>query len=577
MKRIYKIAAAASIVALLASCSEGPLVTKSPESVIPLPQEISVGEGYLNLAGVKIVCDSGVPECAEKQISSFAADLDAKVPGALFGPKMYFESDPSLAEEEYVIEVTKKKATVKASGLSGYVYAIQTIKQMLPSSIWGDKNSTPFVPGNPADKSVQPEQAKEAYSDWALPVMTIRDYPRFAYRGMHLDCSRHFFSIEEVYRYLDIMAAHKLNRFHWHLTDDQGWRIEMKKHPRIIERGAWREGTVIAKNWGSNDGIRYGGYYTQDELRKAVEYAAARGITIIPEIDLPGHMQSVLAAYPELGCTGGPYEVWTTWGVSKDVLCVGNEKVFEVLEDILDELVDIFPSEYIHIGGDECPKDSWKKCPKCQAKIKELGIKGDKKFTAEDYLQSYVMNRVEAYLNGKGRKIIGWDEILDGNISETATIMSWRGTEGGIKAAQSGRNAIMTPGGYCYFDYFQAKERTKEPLAIGSHLPVSQVYSYEPFDPVMTPEQCKHILGVQANMWTEYITSDAHLEYMLLPRLSALSEVQWCQPERKDFGRFRNSLQNNMLPIYQAMGLNYGTHAFDGRMDADEKTPPVGW
>lgn len=577
MKRIYKIAAAASIVAFLASCSEGPLVTKSPESVIPLPQEISVGEGYLNLAGVKIVCDSGVPECAEKQISSFAADLDAKVPGALFGPKMYFESDPSLAEEEYVIEVTKKKATVKASGLSGYVYAIQTIKQMLPSSIWGDKNSTPFVPGNPADKSVQPEQAQEAYSDWALPVMTIRDYPRFAYRGMHLDCSRHFFSIEEVYRYLDIMAAHKLNRFHWHLTDDQGWRIEMKKHPRIIERGAWREGTVIAKNWGSNDGIRYGGYYTQDELRQAVEYAAARGITIIPEIDLPGHMQSVLAAYPELGCTGGPYEVWTTWGVSKDVLCVGNEKVFEVLEDILDELVDIFPSEYIHIGGDECPKDSWKKCPKCQAKIKELGIKGDKKFTAEDYLQSYVMNRVEAYLNGKGRKIIGWDEILDGNISETATIMSWRGTEGGIKAAQSGRNAIMTPGGYCYFDYFQAKERTKEPLAIGSHLPVSQVYSYEPFDPVMTPEQCKHILGVQANMWTEYITSDAHLEYMLLPRLSALSEVQWCQPERKDFGRFRNSLQNNMLPIYQAMGLNYGTHAFDGRMDADEKTPPVGW
>ena len=577
MKRIYKIAAAASIVAFLASCSEGPLVTKSPESVIPLPQEISVGEGYLNLAGVKIVCDSGVPECAEKQISAFAADLDAKVPGALFGPKMYFESDPSLAEEEYVIEVTKKKATVKASGLSGYVYAIQTIKQMLPSSIWGDKNSTPFVPGNPADKSVQPEQAQEAYSDWALPVMTIRDYPRFAYRGMHLDCSRHFFSIEEVYRYLDIMAAHKLNRFHWHLTDDQGWRIEMKKHPRIIERGAWREGTVIAKNWGSNDGIRYGGYYTQDELRQAVEYAAARGITIIPEIDLPGHMQSVLAAYPELGCTGGPYEVWTTWGVSKDVLCVGNEKVFEVLEDILDELVDIFPSEYIHIGGDECPKDSWKKCPKCQAKIKELGIKGDKKFTAEDYLQSYVMNRVEAYLNGKGRKIIGWDEILDGNISETATIMSWRGTEGGIKAAQSGRNAIMTPGGYCYFDYFQAKERTKEPLAIGSHLPVSQVYSYEPFDPVMNPEQCKHILGVQANMWTEYVTSDAHLEYMLLPRLSALSEVQWCQPERKDFGRFRNSLQNNMLPIYQAMGLNYGTHAFDGRMDADEKTPPVGW
>ena len=577
MKRIYKIAAAASIVAFLASCSEGPLVTKSPESVIPLPQEISVGEGYLNLAGVKIVCDSGVPECAEKQISAFAADLDAKVPGALFGPKMYFESDPSLAEEEYVIEVTKKKATVKASGLSGYVYAIQTIKQMLPSSIWGDKNSTPFVPGNPADKSVQPEQAQEAYSDWALPVMTIRDYPRFAYRGMHLDCSRHFFSIEEVYRYLDIMAAHKLNRFHWHLTDDQGWRIEMKKHPRIIERGAWREGTVIAKNWGSNDGIRYGGYYTQDELRQAVEYAAARGITIIPEIDLPGHMQSVLAAYPELGCTGGPYEVWTTWGVSKDVLCVGNEKVFEVLEDILDELVEIFPSEYIHIGGDECPKDSWKKCPKCQAKIKELGIKGDKKFTAEDYLQSYVMNRVEAYLNGKGRKIIGWDEILDGNISETATIMSWRGTEGGIKAAQSGRNAIMTPGGYCYFDYFQAKERTKEPLAIGSHLPVSKVYSYEPFDPVMTPEQCKHILGVQANMWTEYITSDAHLEYMLLPRLSALSEVQWCQPERKDFGRFRNSLQNNMLPIYQAMGLNYGTHAFDGRMDADEKTPPVGW
>ena len=357
------------------------------------------------------------------------------------------------------------------------------------------------------------------------------------------------------------MTVYKLNRLHWHLTDDQGWRAEIKAYPKLMEVSAWRNGTVIKKDWGSNDGIRYGGFYTQEEMKEVVAYAAARGITVIPEVDLPGHMVAALAAYPELGCTGGPYEVWTRWGVAKDILCAGNDAVFTFLEGVFTELMEIFPSEYIHIGGDECfggdaepnRPDPWDVCPKCAARMKALGIK--KGPQAKHYLQNYVTARVQAFLNAHGRRVIGWDEILDGTLAEGATIMSWRGVEGGIKAAAKGFDAIMTPNSHCYFDFYQGQERDKEPFGIGGDLPLEKVYSYEPFDGI-APEAKGHILGVQANLWTEYITTPEHLEYMLLPRMCALSEVQWCAADKKDYARFDASLDHT-FEMLDAMGVNY--------------------
>jgi hexosaminidase len=373
-----------------------------------------------------------------------------------------------------------------------------------------------------------------------------------------LDVSRHFFSKEEVMDLLETMVSYKFNRFHWHLTDDQGWRVEIKKYPRLTEIGAFRNGTVVKKDWNSNDGIRYGGYYTQDQMKDIVAYADKLGITVIPEIDLPGHMMGALAAYPELGCTGGPYEVWTRWGISDQVLCPGKEAMFTFLEDVFTELMDIFPSEYIHIGGDECPKSEWEKCPECQARIKELGIKGTKEHTAEQLLQSYVTARVQKFLNDHGRKIIGWDEILEGDLAAGATVMSWRGTEGGIEAARRGFDVVMTPNSHMYIDYYQSQERDKEPLCIGGLVTVEKLYSYEPYDGTV-PGTEDHILGVQANLWTEYVTSPEFLEYMLLPRMCALSEVQWCNADRKDYARFDASLDHT-FQMLDVMGYTYAKH-----------------
>ena len=378
---------------------------------------------------------------------------------------------------------------------------------------------------------------------------------------MHFDVSRHFFNVEQVKRYIDIMELHKLNKLHWHLTDDQGWRVEIKKYPGLTEIGANRKGTCIKKEWTNLDGIPHGGYYTQEEIREVVAYAASKGIDVIPEIDLPGHMLGALAAYPELGCTGGPYEVWTRWGVSPDVLCAGNEKVYEFLEDVLTEVCELFPSEYIHIGGDECPKTSWEKCPKCQAKIRSLGLTDRDGESAEHYLQSYVITRIEKFLNSKGRNIIGWDEILEGGIAPNATIMSWHGDKPGWKAASMGHKAVMTPNYCMYFDKYQSYDEAMEPFGIGGYLPVEKVYSYEPFCEGMTDEEKSYILGVQANMWTEYIADEDHLYYMLLPRLAALAEVQWCNEGRRDWERFYNSA-DSYCAIYEAAGYNYADHVF---------------
>lgn len=536
-----------SLIIMITSCA--PKESSREVYITPYPNDIEVFEGTFCVAGSNFYCDPAIDQATQSLITKLYDQVvlisnnttsNFEV-SSKTGRGVIFKLDKTIAPEAYQLRVTEKRVVVKASNLNGFNYAIQTIKQLLPAAIFGS------VPAPDAD--------------WSIPCLKIDDAPRFGYRGLHLDVSRHFFTVEEVKRYIDVIELHKMNKFHWHLTDDQGWRIEIKKYPKLTEVGANRSGTMILKDWDSNDRVPYGGFYTQEEIKEVVEYAAAKGITIIPEIDLPGHMLAALASYPELGCTGGPYEVWTRWGIADDVLCVGKEETFKFLEGVLDEIVALFPSEYIHIGGDECPKVRWETCPDCQAKIEELGLKDDDKHKAEHYLQSYVTRRMEEYLAKYDRKIIGWDEILEGELAPNATVMSWRGTKGGETAVKMGHDAIMTPYTYYYLDYYQSKDIENEPFGIGGYLPVEVCYSYEPFTEEMTPEDREHILGVQANLWTEYIATFDHLTYMLLPRASALSEVQWCQPEVKDYDRFLRT-KEHLASIYEAMGLNYAKHIY---------------
>lgn len=441
--------------------------------------------------------------------------------------------------EAYQLKVSGDGVVISGASEAGVFYGIQTLRKSIPVV----ENSTPV-----------------------LANVEIKDAPRFDYRGAHFDVSRHFFTIEEVKSFIDMMALHNMNRLHWHITDDQGWRIEIKKYPKLTEIGSQRKETVIGHNSGKYDGKPYGGFYTQEQAKEIVAYAAERYITVIPEIDLPGHMQAALAAYPNLGCTGGPYDVWTIWGVSDNVLCAGNDDVLTFIDDVLAEIIDIFPSEYIHIGGDECPKDQWKVCPKCQARIKALGIKSDDKHSKEEYLQSFIINHGEKFLNEHGRQMIGWDETLEGGLAPNATVMSWRGEGGGIEAAKQHHDVIMTPNTYLYFDYYQSKDTENEPEAIGGYLPIERVYSYEPMPRSLTPEEQKFIIGVQANHWTEYIPTLSQLQYMCLPRWAALCEIQWSQPEKKNYQDFLTRLPQ-LIKNYQTEGYNYAKHVFDVKVD----------
>lgn len=526
-------------------------------NVIPAPAEVKLSGGTFSISDAGVVYSEGFSDSELAAIGRFADRLSV-VSGREIIPALSVETngnvsfafDGSLAEEAYELEVRSDAVLVRASSIGGLVYAAGTLAQMAGEQFFGD-----------------------SVASLELPCCYISDAPRFSYRGMHLDVARHFFEVDAVKKYLDLMAFYKMNRFHWHLSDDQGWRVEIKKYPELTGVGAYRAETMVGRiDYDEEplryDGKPYGSYYTQDEIREVVDYAASLGITVIPEIDLPGHMLSALAAYPHLGCTGGPYKVWGRWGISKDVLCVGKESTFEFIEGVLDEICELFPGEslvypgkenpeaYIHIGGDECPKIAWRKCPRCQARIEDLGIKWDGQHLPEQFLQNYVTARVQAYLNGKGRNIIGWDEILEGELQPGATIMSWRGVDGGIEGAGKGFDVIMTPYTYLYLDYYQSDKVDREPLGIGGYLPIEKVYSFEPYDGLDTQAR-QHIVGVQANLWTEYIDSQEHLEYNLLPRMLAVSEVQWCVPERRDFNRFKQVLVNHELPILDAMGCNY--------------------
>ncbi len=537
-----RIIALAALAAVLVSCGGRKDPTAAahfdasakaePVTVVPYPNDITVGTGAYDLAGTAVSIGKAIDEASAKVIRDFVARLETVTGEKTVETEggLAFIVNENMAPEEYALIVDSTGVKVEAAALGGFLYATETMKQLLPPEIYGNAKTDVKM---------------------LLPAVKIFDAPRFAYRGMHLDTCRHFWSVAEVKKYLDVMAMFKINRFHFHLTEDQGWRMEIKRYPRLTEVGGWRNGTMIGKDWGSNDGIRYGGFYTQDELRDIVAYAAALNITVIPEIDLPGHMLAALTAYPELGCTGGPYEVWTRWGVSNEILCAGNDAVFDFLEGVLTEVMDVFPSEYIHIGGDECfigDSDPWNSCPKCLAREDELGIPHGP--MAKHYLQNYVTERVQTFLGEHGRKIIGWDEILQGELAPGATVMSWRGVEGGIEAAEKGFDAIMTPSSFLYFDYYQSRERDKEPICIGGNLPIENVYAYEPFDG-LKPGTEDHILGVQANLWTEYIATPEHLEYMLLPRMCALSEIQWCEADRKDYDRFNGSLDR----IFRALDI----------------------
>lgn len=449
------------------------------------------------------------------------------------GISLVVNSKLRMGPEAYEIIVGKKGVTITGATPAGVFYGVQTLRKSLPIL----------------------EKAESV----VMPAVRINATPRFSYRGMMLDCSRHFFPAKFVKEYIDLLALHNMNRFHWHLSDDQGWRFSVPGYPRLTNVGGYRAQTVIGHNSEVEDGVPYGGYYTDDEIRDIVKYAADRYITIVPEVDMPGHMMAALASYPELGCTGGPYKTGEFWGVYRDILCAGNEKVYSFVETVLSHICDLFPGQYIHVGGDESPRDRWQKCPKCQAKISELGLDNTGGRSKEALLQGYFANRVQKYLESKGRKIIGWDELLDCGVDSSATIMSWRGAEPGAKGAAQGHDVIMAPTSSLYFDYYQSKNTWSEPPSFGGFSDVENVYNTEPVPAQLDTKAKSHIIGLQANLWTEYIAVPSHAEYMVLPRMAALSEVQWLKPKEKNFEAFRNRV-SSLRHIYELYGYTYAHH-----------------
>ncbi len=521
--------------------------------LIPQPQSVEISAGTFSLkADTRVYVPEGKADwaTAAQYFMALAQQgtgyrlVSQPIKKDLREPRpnsIYFLPEEKITHPEgYKLDVTPTAIFIRARTAAGAFYAVQTLRQLFP----------------PKFNAPEPEKTRPA--TWPVACCRIEDAPRFAYRGLHLDVSRHFFPVSFVKKYIDLLAAHKLNTFHWHLTDDQGWRIEIKKYPKLQSVAACRKETLVGHYTDQPqkfDGRQYCGYYTQDEVREVVEYARQRFVTIVPEIEMPGHALAALTAYPELGCTGGPYETGTVWGVYDDVFCAGNEKTFAFLEDVLNEVTDLFPGTYIHIGGDECPKVRWEACPKCQKRMK------DEKLKDPHELQSYFIHRAEAMLAKHGKKIIGWDEILEGGLAPTATVMSWRGTEGGIAAAKAGHDAIMTPGSHVYFDYYQSDPMT-EPVAIGGYLTLEKVYSYEPIPQELTSAEAKHILGVQGNIWTEYIPNSDHLEYMVYPRACALAEVAWTSPEKKNWTDFVRRIRTHFLRL-EAMGVNYARSYYD--------------
>ncbi|MFN3753204.1 family 20 glycosylhydrolase [Flavobacterium sp.] len=502
--------------------------------LIPQPTQMQVVSGYFDLtAETVIIAESNsfeanyLKEIIKQQLGldlkiSLSSEAKSKIKLTL----EFMETDDK--NEFYALSVAQDKIEIRAVKANGFFYGIQTLLQLLPS-----ENDTAIK----------------------IPCLNIFDDPKYKWRGMHLDCARHFFSVDFIKKYIDYLAMYKFNTFHWHLTDDQGWRIEIKQYPKLTEVGAWRNGSMVGHyNEQKYDTIRYGGFYTQDQIKEVIAYAKQRHITVVPEIEMPGHAVAALAAYPQYSCTGGPFEVGKQWGVLDDVFCP-KEETFTFLENILSEVIALFPSQYIHIGGDECPKTRWKNCPHCQNLMKAKGLKD------EHELQSYFIQRIEKFVNSKGRKIIGWDEILEGGLAPNAAVMSWRGTEGGIVAAKQNHYVVMSPGSHCYFDHYQGNPKN-EPLAFGGFTPVEKVYSFNPTPKELSTEETKYILGAQANVWTEYIETTRQVEYMIFPRMMALSEVLWGTSNPEKYIDFEKRMIQH-FSVLDRKGINYSKAIFE--------------
>ncbi len=509
---------------------------KRPEvQIIPQPASLTNMEGTFRInSRTKILINSESPDM-HKVTSALCRNLEnlyeiknkIVFSGTSEKKSIFIKLNTGLSipKEAYNLTVSPKGILLEASSPNGLFYGVQSLLQLMPP-------------------------IKQKLSDVVVPAVEIKDTPRFAWRGLHLDVGRHFMPKEFILKYLDYMAIHKFNTFHWHLTEDQGWRIEIKKYPKLTEIGSNRKETLVGHSGSKTyDGTPVGGFYTQEEVKEIVAYAADRFITVVPEIEMPGHSLGALAAYPELGCTGGPYEVATRWGVFDDVYCAGKENTYTFLQDVLTELIPLFPGEYFHIGGDECPKTRWQKCPLCQQKMKEEGLK------SEHELQSYFIQRMEKFLNEHGKKLIGWDEILEGGLAPNAAVMSWRGEQGGIAAAKEHHFVVMTPGEYCYLDHYQADPKN-EPLAIGGYLPLKKIYSYEPVPAALTEEEATYVMGAQGNVWTEYMKTPEQVEYMVYPRAAALAEVVWSPKGSKNFDNFKERLKR-LTKLYDILGINY--------------------
>ena len=516
---------------LLSALTLSAAVRAAEPHIVPQPSYVEMHNGeFVVTADTKIVVYDEAWDAAKVFAMDMQSYFASKRPmrTAKRGSGIKVRTDNNIVAEGYELYVQPHEIFVTGGSEAGIFYGLQTLRQLIVEY------------------------------NGAVPCCFIADEPGFAYRGVHMDVSRHFFSVEEVKRYIDIIAAHKVNRLHWHLTDDQGWRIEIKRYPELTTKGSMRKETLIGHGarpelW---DGIPHGGYYTQAEVRDIVAYAQKRFVTIIPEIEMPGHSQAALHAYPWLGCHEQIVDVWTTWGVTPEVLCAGKETTYEFLQNVLDEVVELFPSEVIHIGGDECPKERWKECEHCQAKMKAEGIE------SEEELQGYLVARIEKYLNTKGRRIIGWDEILEGGVTPTAAVMAWRGAKIGVYAAERGNEVVMTPLPICYFDFYQTESREGEGLHIGGHINFEKVYGWDPYEGI-TDEARKNIIGVQCNVWSEYLKTMEDLEIQLLPRLAAMCEVQWAT-DRRNEETIREKM-NILRKFYEANGWRYAPYYFEGR------------
>lgn len=514
-----------SLLLLLVLLATAPGADAQGPQLIPLPQQFSFAEPAYSLTLNRFSLIQINPKQRDL-LEPLVVQLQRDLPQAgddQQAANIYLSLRPELGAEAYQIDTRVGEVSVLGGDAAGLFYGVQTLLQLLEDDRW--------------------------------QACSLRDAPRFAWRGMHLDVSRHFFSLPELKRYIDLLALYKMNTFHWHLTDDQGWRIEIKKYPLLTEVGAFRSETLIGRPSAEMqyDGRPYGGFYTQAEVRELVAYAAARHITIVPEIEMPGHSLAALAAYPQFACTPGPFAVARSWGVFEDVYCAGKDATFDFLTDVLDEVMDLFPGPYLHIGGDECPKTRWTACAACQARMQAEGL------VDEHALQSYFIQRVERHVNARGRKIIGWDEILEGGLAPNAAVMSWRGTDGGIAAAQAGHYAVMSPGNPCYFDHYQAQPTADEPLAICCYNPLEAVYAYEPVPAALSATEAAFILGAQGNVWTEYMPTFEQVTYMALPRMAALAEVLWTPPGQKDYDDFLLRLRQYSKQL-DALGYRYAPH-----------------